>query len=348
MKIVNPEAKIMSRLGKTDYEFVERIGRICYKSEDAITPDSSVKFVKGLKARNHWAMLEHCILRFEMDYDLFIDLASEMIKQTDKRDVECIKYLRITGNAKHVILSGSFRGFYDYLKLVVDFPNRSMSPHVGNIIYELVEHYPELFEEFKLDDFYVTVLNETKKRYKGDKHLPTLITPRQFEQMVEDAMESGCISEQEVLIPHCAYTMIFTCDRGVSHELVRHRPCSFAQESTRYCNYSKDKFDNQISVIKPIFFQEGSKQYELWERAVDTAESAYFDLLLSGAKPQEARSVLPNSLKTEIVVTAYEDEWAHILNLRYHGTTGTPHPQMKEIMDLAVPLLITASHCRLP
>ena len=113
------------------------------------------------------------------------------------------------------------------------------------------------------------------------------------------------------------------------------------------CNYSHNKFDGEITFIKPLFFDEDTKAYELWEDAVNYAESKYFDLLISGAKPEQARSVLPNSVKTEIAITTTESEWQHIINLRFHGTTGSPHPQMVEVMNMAMPDLLKNSNNRL-
>ena len=149
------------------------------------------------------------------------------------------------------------------------------------------------------------------------------------------------------VMKHRTHTVLFVCDRGVSHELVRHRPASFAQESTRYCNYAIDRFGNEITVIKPCFYQEYSEEYDLWKAAMENAEYKYFQLLNAGSTPQEARSVLPNSLKTELIITANEVEWQHIIDLRYLGTTGAPHPQMKEVMGLIVPALIESSDRRL-
>lgn len=138
------------------------------------------------------------------------------------------------------------------------------------------------------------------------------------------------------MIEHFSISVKFICDRGVSHEIVRHRIASFAQESTRYCNYIKEDFGTEITVIKPLFFDEGTYGYDVWYNACRSAEDAYFDLLNYGCTPEQARSVLPNSLKTEIVVTMNLREWRHFFNLRALGTTGKPHPQMKEI---ALPLL---------
>ena len=132
----------------------------------------------------------------------------------------------------------------------------------------------------------------------------------------------------EAVLEHGVLTVKFICDRGVSHEIVRHRIASYCQESTRYCNYSQDKFGNEITVIRPCFLMEGTKGYELWSHACDRAESAYFDMLICGCTPQEARSVLPNSLKTEIVMTANIREWRHFIKLR---TSEKAHPQMRQV-----------------
>lgn len=137
----------------------------------------------------------------------------------------------------------------------------------------------------------------------------------------------------EAVLEHCSFTVKFIVDRGVSHEIVRHRVASYCQESTRYCNYSKDKFGNEITVIKPCFWNEGTIPFEYWETAMRMSEAKYFDLLAQGATPQEARAVLPNSLKTEVVMTANIREWRHFFKLR---TASAAHPQMREV---AIPLL---------
>lgn len=143
----------------------------------------------------------------------------------------------------------------------------------------------------------------------------------------------------EAMIEHSSLSVKFVVDRGVSHELVRHRIASFAQESTRYCNYSKDKFGNEITVILPCFFDTGmgilsnSLVYQEWKSACECAEERYFNLLKMGATPQQARTVLPNSLKTEITITANYREWRNFFKLR---TDEAAHPQMREV---TIPLL---------
>ena len=156
--------------------------------------------------------------------------------------------------------------------------------------------------------------------------------------------DDSCLKLVKSLIAHGHHAMLehesvsvkVICDRGVSNELVRHRIASFAQESTRYCNYNTDKFDKQITVIKPVFYKEDTREYSTWKIGCEEAEQVYLALLALGSTAQEARSVLPNSLKTEIVITMNLRSWRHFFELRACGTTGKPHPQMLEI---AVPML---------
>lgn len=133
----------------------------------------------------------------------------------------------------------------------------------------------------------------------------------------------------------------FICDRGVSHEFVRHRVFSFAQESTRYCNYSKDKFGNELTFIKPCFKAASDSDMDVYnhntalqnfEYALIDAEKRYLSLLNLGWSPQQARTVLPNSLKTELVMTGFESDWNHFFELR---CSSKAHPQAQE---LAIPL----------
>lgn len=156
----------------------------------------------------------------------------------------------------------------------------------------------------------------------------------------------GLVSRgHEAMIEHNAITVRFTCDRGVSHEIVRHRVASFGQESTRYCNYSNNKFGNEINVIdikdgieldtkmKNLSKETIEAVIDEWMQAIKDAEKHYLKMIDLGATPQIARSVLPNSLKTEIVVTMNLREWRHFFKLR---TPINAHPQMRE---LSVPLL---------
>lgn len=132
----------------------------------------------------------------------------------------------------------------------------------------------------------------------------------------------------ESVLEHEKITVCIICDRGVSHEIVRHRIGSYSQESTRYCNYSSEKFDNSITFITPSFWNSADEKMVLWRKAMESAEKSYFELIASGAKPQEARSVLPNSLKTELYVTYDLREWRHFLKIRM---AKEAHPQMRDI-----------------
>ena len=170
------------------------------------------------------------------------------------------------------------------------------------------------------------------------------ITPESAKTFVAGILKSG----HESVIEHQNISVRVICDRGVSHEIVRHRIASYSQESTRYCNYCKDKFGNEITVIDiaPMLgkrtdqttpgglevVREG-KRYQAWLTACQNSEKSYFEMLENGATPQEARAVLPNSLKTEIVMTMNLREWRHFFRLR---TSPKAHPQMREI---AIPML---------
>lgn len=150
------------------------------------------------------------------------------------------------------------------------------------------------------------------------------ITDNSAKVFIKNLIKRG----HEAVLEHFGFTVKFVCDRGITHQIVRHRLSSFCQESTRYCRYDDDKFDNQISVIKPCFFEPDDNFYELWKQSCEQSEKAYFDLLEKGAKPEEARSVLPNSLKTELVMTTNIREWRHFLKLR---SSLAAHPQIREL-----------------
>lgn len=165
------------------------------------------------------------------------------------------------------------------------------------------------------------------------------ITDGSAEKLVRALIRSG----HEAMLEHFSFSVRFVVDRGVSHELVRHRLASFAQESTRYCNYGHE---GEITVIQPFYLKtpveridkENSDdvKWESWYNSMYAAEKSYINMIAHGATPQEARAVLPNSLKTEVVMTANLREWRHFFKLRALGVTGKPHPQMVEV---ALPLL---------
>ncbi len=155
------------------------------------------------------------------------------------------------------------------------------------------------------------------------------ITDGSAEKFVGMILKSG----HESVLEHEKITVRFVCDRGVTHEIVRHRIASYSQESTRYCNYSKDKFGGEITFIRPCFWAEDDEKFALWKETMQSIENSYVKLISLGAKPEEARSILPNSVKTEIMVTMNLREWRHFFKLR---TAERAHPQIREV---AIPLL---------
>ena len=144
------------------------------------------------------------------------------------------------------------------------------------------------------------------------------------EKFVKAIVDRG----HDAVLEHYNITVKFVCDRGVSHEIVRHRLASYCQESTRYCNYAGDRFGNELTFIRPCFWDSMSQEKSIWVEAMKNAEKAYMELIEAGAKPEHARSVLPNSLKTELVMTANLREWRHFLKLR---TAPDAHPQMRQV-----------------
>ena len=135
----------------------------------------------------------------------------------------------------------------------------------------------------------------------------------------------------ESVLEHFSFTARIVCDRGVSHELVRHRLASYSQESQRYCSYSKDKFGNEITVIAPCFLDEKSRAWQIWKSSCKQSENTYFWMLSEGFAPQHARAVLPNSCKTEVVMTSNVREWRHFFRQR---TSAAAHPQMVEVATM--------------
>lgn len=322
MKLIKPSFEIWEQPSGLEgvYKQIERAGRICYKSEDKITEDSAKSFVDRMIKSGHGAMLEHGTVYLKV---LNVIENSELIDKYKSNKYSVVKEGTKVYNCHGDILYGSCKC--------------------------ITTNYRVLVENGWLDD------------------LKYICKPAEFHEK--------------------RITVHFVCDRGVSHEFVRHRVMSFAQESTRYCNYSKDKFGNELTFIIPCwldipegvaYFHDGinyrvgatmenpfgeSVNFKAWVnkksnyvevhdyiQALDRAEKAYFRLMdkwenrvadrryITGFRgnpwtPQQARAVLPNSLKTELVVTGFTSDWNHFFDLRARGTTGAPHPQAKELAE---------------
>ena len=185
---------------------------------------------------------------------------------------------------------------------------------------KIIEPYFEIMDEVDGRKMLQKIEKIGRVCYKSEE----LITEDSAETFVRNILKRG----HESVIEHEKISVKMVCDRGVTHEIVRHRVASYSQESTRYCNYQKDKFGNELTFIKPVFWSEDSEEYAVWKHMMQQCEEQYMHLIRLGASPQEARSILPNSLKTEIVVTMNLREWRHFFRLR---TAGAAHPQMREI-----------------
>lgn len=190
---------------------------------------------------------------------------------------------------------------------------------------QIVEAGYEILDTLNGEEILKKIERVARVCYKSEDK----ITEGSAEKMVRALIKSNHLA----MLEHFSFSVKFICDRGVSHEIVRHRVASFAQESTRYCNYGKS---GAVAFIKPCYLGYDTTPFDNWVDSCMREERDYFDMLDNGYTPQEARAVLPTSLKTEVVMTANLREWRHFFSLRACGSTGKPHPQMLEV---AVPLL---------
>lgn len=276
---------------------IENCGRVCYKSEDKIKEGSAEKFIVNLIKRGHEAVLEHGSFIFEAPYE-FYEETKCMTYILMNEDEDFTSFLRFTNDTKPII-SGNARAWRSFFKSCVKINGFLPIAAKG-----FIKGNPILFPEFQDEEFSESF---------GDCLIP--IKPSNLKTRIEK-------------LTHYDVTVKFVVDRGVSHEIVRHRPASYCQESTRYCNYSKDDFGKEITFIIPDYLSYKSEAWNTWKETMKACEDAYFKLLDIGLLPQEARAVLPNSLKTEVVMTANIREWRTFFKLR---TADAAHPQMREV-----------------
>ena len=188
---------------------------------------------------------------------------------------------------------------------------------------QAIKAYTQIFKDFEGQKVLQKLELVGRTCYKSEDK----ITEDSAAKFVAGLIKRG----HEAMLEHVSITVKFVTDRGISHEIVRHRLASYAQGSTRYCNYSQDKFGHELTFIIPDFLEYGSEGFKLWKDEMKQVEKTYFAMLEAGHTPQEARSVLPNSLKTELVMTANLREWRAFFKLRAANSTGAAHPQMLEI-----------------
>ena len=316
MRIINASYEIIEDPSIT--RKIERIARVCYKSEDKIDEGTDMIMCRSLINRQHTAMLEHGHLILEVgeqEYNLIETIRSFMENMIENNEDNRKCYLRYTNrintesNEYHYIVSGNIRAWYEFMQYansVNGLPKRLyylINDNVNNIFdINVTEFDSMVFDTYDLNDYYAKVITDM-----------------------------STLSNEERMV-HEIFSVLFTSDLLIQRELVRHREASFAGESTRYCNYSLDKFGNEITVIKPCFCNEESTMYKEWKMAMADSEIHYFELIKLGATPQEARDALPVATKCDTVVTTNLSEWKHIFNLRACDSTGPAHPKMKEIM----------------
>lgn len=303
MKIVPQSAGILKP--ETPMKHIERIGRVCYKSEDKIEDGTDRNFVKMLFGRKHFAMLEHYRFIMKVPYIIYDYLA-----------IARPRHVEMTCEDNNYMISFNARALIE-LQENCCMDNKKDNTLTGLVVAgirdELIGHIVKRYDCYELFGI------------SRDRDI-ILSTGIEFVQNNEDDMTPYEFNR------HGWFSAHFVTDRGISHELVRHREeTSFAQESTRYCNYGSDRFDD-ITIIEQDLW-EGYVR-DQWIVGCATGCDCYNRMLSNGVTPQMARSVLPTSLKTEIVMTAPIYEWNHVFDLRLHGTTGAPHPNMKKLMQL--------------
>jgi thymidylate synthase (FAD) len=308
MKLINSSVTIKEQESGINgiYKQIEWAGRHCYKSLDKITENSAKEFVDRMIKLGHGAILEHGTI-----------------------------YLNVPEQTYTETLEDEFGKFNNPNNGLVDRYRKNKYSKVNSVAAdeELRKKYPKV-RPFKLTHHYIT----TNLR---------VIVENGWEEDLEWQCEPTEHHEKRI-------TAKFTCDRGVSHEFVRHRVFSFAQESQRYCNYNKDKFNNELTFIKPTWLNIPTGDYTYWDGdwcdidnmkiqlpsdngvadnflwCLNNAGMQYRLLINKGLKPQEARAVLPNATKTELVMTGFESDWEHFFELR---CSGAAHPDARKLAD---------------
>ncbi|MBQ7704997.1 MAG: FAD-dependent thymidylate synthase [Selenomonadaceae bacterium] len=185
---------------------------------------------------------------------------------------------------------------------------------------KIIEPTVELAQDLNAAEIMKHIERAGRVCYKSESN----ISDTSAEKFIANIIKSG----HESVIEHVSITFKIICDRGVTHELVRHRLASYSQESSRYCDYSGDKFGGELTFIKPCFWNGDDENFLLWRQTLEVIEQNYLAMRKNGARPEQARSILPNSLKTEIFMTANLREWRHFLKLRM---SKRAHPQMRQI-----------------
>lgn len=259
----------------------------------------------------------------------------EILTPTDWREWGIKKFIELIGRtcykSEDKITDDSYKVF---VQKMIDSRHYAMLEH-GTIYITASDYiyYTKLIGDYDKNKY--SVVKEHFDEYGNVIHCITT----NLRVLIENGWINDLCYLSEPTEHHAKrITVKFVCNRQVSHEFVRHRVFSFAQESTRYCNYTKGKFGGELTFIEPCWLYNDNKSiaYSDFISTIKLIEYSYFNLIKeSGWKPQQVATILPNALKTELVMTGFVKDWQHFFNLRALGKTGAPHPQAKE---LALPL----------
>ncbi len=301
MQIVAPSYEVLDHLDQQSLAVrIELCGRICYKSEGRIDQDSAIPFVTKMAEHGHNSVLEMGVVTLEVTCADDEKIAALFLLRP--------RYPHINWEENRLLITASIRTFRE---LLLFHPENDVIRVCCALLHE---RHPYFFSG---------ILSEIELQPDPSS---TSINVRKVELDEVDQLPPDSLAK------HRYIAVKFIVNRAVTHELVRHRPASYLQESQRYCRYSEDKFGSEVTFIQPMFFAEGSPEYTLWEKAMLETEELYLKLLETST-PQAARTVLPNSCKTELIVYTNLKEWHHIFSLR---TTKAAEPSMREVM---IPLL---------
>ncbi|MDX9834558.1 MAG: FAD-dependent thymidylate synthase [Desulfobulbus sp.] len=296
MKIIAPSFRILDDLDQTSLPMrIEYCGRICYKSEHRIDGQSAIPFVRKMAEHGHNSVLEMGVTTCRVDCSSPEPVAALFFCQPRFLQIDRLA-------ADRLLITGSVRAFREML---LAHPNDAVSRAIA---LALAQRHPYFFAGLLADP---------------DGPVPSGIRVAALDLAAVDRLPADQLARHRYL------AVKFIVNRAVSHELVRHRPCTFLQESQRYCRYADDKFGNEVTFIRPLFFAEDSPEFAIWQESMAAMERQYLRLLETSSA-QAARTVLPNSCKTEIIVYANLVEWRHILDLR---TSRAAEPSMREVMN---------------
>lgn len=300
MTTYNASIEVYPHISRTTaIKRIEEIGRVCYKSEEKIKEDSAEGFVRGLIKRGHTSVIEHatfCVVIMEDDLEEILGTVQKLELLHGFRS-----YLRIT-NVVAPLVSGNARAWRNFFIACT-----KLGYSIPRACQVVIRGEPVLFAEWQ--EYVFTKPSSYPVRLFNTNELTN-----HTERMV-----------------HHDFTVKFICDRGVSHEFVRHRVAAMSQESTRYCNYSGDL--GVVDLYSAFGFDRPgvTESYDIWKEAVRQCEENYSKMIASGSKAEEARSVLINSTKTELVMTMNGAGWYNFIRLR---NAKAAHPQAREQAEM--------------